>query len=274
MDIYKEVSDRIIAQLENGIIPWQKPWIASGRAVSRATGKPYSLLNQMILGKPGEYVTFKQCQAEGGKIRKGSKAQMVIFWKWIETPDEENPGEIKKIPILRYFSVFHLSDCEGLTAKHVFPLPDAIEPDQKAEAVIADYLQRSGVRLNQQEGDRAFYSPTSDSVTIPALRQFADVAEFYSTCFHELTHSTGHESRLDRLSKTAHFGSEDYSKEELIAEIGAAALVNHVGLETSNSFRNSTAYIQSWLKALQNDKRLIVGAAGKAEKAVSLILGT
>ena len=273
MDIYAEVTNRIILQLEQGQIPWQKPWISSGQAVSRSTGTPYSLLNQMILGKPGEYVTFAQCQKEGGHIRKGEKSQMVVFWKWVEQKDEET-DEVKKIPFLRYFNVFHIDQCEGLTAKHVLPLPDVAEPDQKAEAVIADYLQRSGVKLNQQEGDRAFYSPASDSVTIPTLAQFNDVAEFYSTAFHELTHSTGHESRLDRLSKTAHFGSEEYSKEELVAEIGAAALVNHVGLETSNSFRNSTAYIQSWLKALQNDKRLIVGAAGKAEKAVSLILGT
>ena len=273
MDIYAEVTSRIIAQLEQGQIPWQKPWIASGSAVSRATGKPYSLLNQMILGKPGEYLTFAQCQKEGGKIRKGEKSSMIVFWKFIEQEDEET-HEKKQVPFLRYFSVFHIDQCEGLEAKHVQSLPATVKPDEKAEGIITDYLQRSGIKLIHQEGDRAFYRPSTDSITLPLMAQFKDVAEYYSTAFHELTHSTGHQSRLDRLSKTAFFGSEAYSKEELIAELGASALVSHCGLETSSSFRNNTAYIQNWLKALRNDKRLIVSASGKAEKAVSLLLNS
>ena len=271
MDIYKEVTDRIMAQLENGIIPWQKPWIASGNAISHSTGKPYSLLNQMILGKPGEYITFKQCQQEGGKVKKGEKAQMVVFWKFIEQEDEET-HEKKQIPFLRYYNVFHIDQCEGLTAKHMQQLPATANADAKADEIIAEYVKRSGVKLIHQEGDRAFYRPFSDSVTLPLLAQFKETAEYYSTAFHELTHSTGHASRLNRLEKLAFFGSESYSKEELIAEIGAAALVNHVGLETSSSFRNSAAYVQSWLKALRDDKRLIVSAAGQAEKACNLIL--
>ncbi len=272
MDIYQAVTDRIISHLENGIIPWQKPWIAIGQAISRATGKPYSLLNQMILGRGGEYVTFAQCQKEGGKIRKGEKSQMVVFWKFIEQEDEET-HEKKQIPFLRYFNVFHIDQCEGLTAKHALPFNEDIQPDEYAEEIISDYIRRSGVTFHYQEGDRAYYQPSSDTVSIPLMSQFAETAEYYSTAFHELTHSTGHERRLDRLSKTAYFGSEAYSKEELIAEIGAAALVNHVGLETASSFRNNAAYVQSWLEALKDDKRLIVSAAGKAEKAVNLILG-
>lgn len=128
------------------------------------------------------------------------------------------------------------------------------------------------MKLNHEAGGRAFYNPSADAVTLPLMDQFFEVSEYYSTAFHELTHSTGHTSRLNRLSKTAHFGNEEYSKEELVAEIGAAALVNHVGLETPSSFRNSAAYVQSWLKALSNDKRMIVSAAGQAEKAVRLIL--
>ena len=139
--------------------------------------------------------------------------------------------------------------------------------------MIAAYAQRSGVRIVNREGDRAFYQPSTDSITLPLLDQFAETAEYYSTAFHELTHSTGHSTRLNRLEKTAYFGSEAYSKEELVAEIGASALVNHAGLETSTSFRNSAAYIQSWLKVLRDDKRFIVSASGKAEKAVNLILG-
>lgn len=274
MDVYKEVTDRIISQLEQGVIPWHKPWVISGKAcaISRSTGKPYSLLNQMILGKPGEYLTFAQCVKEGGKICKGAKAQMVVFWKWVEKEDEETK-EVKKIPFLRHFSVFHIDDCEGIKPKHETPSTESLQPDAAADAIIAGYLQRSGVRLIHQEGDRAFYRPSADTVTLPLLSQFKELAEYYSTAFHELTHSTGHSSHLNRLSGTAFFGSESYSKEELVAEIGAAALVNHAGLETPSSFRNSAAYVQSWLKALKDDKRLIVSAAGQAEKACSLILG-
>ena len=271
--IYEVITNRIIGELEQGVIPWHKPWIASGQAISHVTGKPYSLLNQMLLGRGGEYVTFKQVQDEGGRVKKGAKSQMVVFWKWIQQEDEETQ-EKKKIPYLRYYNVFHIDQCDGIKAKHAEPLPQAVEPDAAAEALIADYLKRSGVRLIHEEGNRAFYRPSSDSVTLPLIDQFRNTAEYYGTAFHELTHSTGHASRLNRLHTVAAFGSEDYSKEELIAEIGAAALVNHAGLETANSFRNSAAYVQNWLKVLRDDKRFIVSAAGKAEKAVNLILNT
>ena len=273
MDIYKEVTDRIIAEMETGLIPWQKPWVASGGCVSYATGKPYSLLNQMLLGRPGEYATFKQIQQAGGYVKKGQKASMVVFWKWIEQEDEET-GEKKEIPFLRYYNVFHIDQCEGLKAKHFPALPQTANADQKAEAIICDYLKTSGVKLNHEQGDRAFYRPSDDSITLPLLAQFKETAEYYSTAFHEMIHSTGHMSRLNRLEKTAFFGTEAYSKEELVAEIGASALVNIAGLETANSFRNNTAYVQNWLTVLKNDKRFIVSASGKAEKAVNLILGT
>ena len=273
MDVYSEITSRIIAEMENGIIPWQKPWVASGSCISYATGKPYSLLNQMLLGRPGEYATFKQIQQAGGYVRKGEKAQMVVFWKWIEQEDEET-GEKKEIPFLRYYNVFHIDQCEGLKARHTKPLPNTANASQTAERIICDYLEASGVKMEHQEGDRAFYRPSTDSITLPHMSQFSATAEYYSTAFHELTHSTGHAKRLNRLDNTAYFGSEAYSKEELIAEIGASALVNVAGLETAKSFRNSTAYIQNWLSVLRNDKRFIVSASGKAEKAVSLILGS
>jgi len=138
MDIYKEVTDRIIAQMENGIIPWQKPWISSGSCISHATGKAYSLLNQMLLGRPGEYVTFKQVQQEGGKVKKGAKASMVVFWKWIE---EKNPEteEVKQIPFLRYYNVFHIDQCEGLKARHTNATPNIASADQTADAIIIAY---------------------------------------------------------------------------------------------------------------------------------------
>lgn len=273
MDIYGEITSRIITEMENGVIPWQKPWVASGSCVSYATGKPYSLLNQMLLGRPGEYATFKQVQQAGGYVKKGAKAQMVVFWKWLEQEDEET-GEKKEIPLLRYYNVFHIDQCEGLKAKHTKPLPNTANANQTAERIICDYLKASGVKMEHQEGDRAFYRPSTDSITLPHMAQFSATAEYYSTAFHELTHSTGHAKRLNRIDSTAYFGSEAYSKEELIAEIGASALVNVAGLETAKSFRNSTAYIQNWLQVLKGDKRFIVSASGKAEKAVSLILGS
>ena len=273
MDIYKEVTDRIISQLNQGIIPWHKPWISNGSAISHATGHSYSLLNQILLGKPGEYITFKQCQAEGGKIRKGEKSSMVVFWKFIEQEDEET-HEKKQVPFLRYYSVFHIDQCDGINPKYEKRTKQPAQPDEAADQIISAYVQSSGIKLIHQEGDRAFYQPSTDSVTLPLLTQFESTAEYYSTAFHELTHSTGHSSRLDRLSKTAFFGSDAYSKEELIAEIGAAALVSHCGIETSSSFRNNVAYIQNWLQALRNDKRLIVSASGKAEKAVDWILNS
>ena len=273
MDIYAAVTDRIIAQMEQGVIPWQKPWVSNGKAVSHATGKPYSLLNQMLLGRPGEYLTFKQCQAAGGKVKKGEKAQLVVFWKWIEQEDEET-GETKEVPFLRYYNVFHIDQCEGIQAKYTTEahFPDGASTVETAQEIIYDYLEREGVKLTHSEGDRAFYRPSTDEIILPIRKQFVSTAEYYSTVFHELTHSTGHISRLNRLDKVADFGSDVYSKEELVAEIGAAALVNHVGLETSTSFSNNAAYIQNWLSVLKGDKRFIVSAAGKAEKAVTLIL--
>ena len=274
MDIYAAVTERIMEQLEQGVIPWEKPWKSCGKAISQATGKPYSLLNQMLLQRPGEYITFKQCQEAGGHVRKGEKSNMVVFWKWIEQEDEET-GEVKELPFLRYYNVFHIDQCEGISAKFTTEaaFPDAADTLTAAQDIIYDYLGREGVKLVHQEGDRVFYRPATDEVVLPVRKQFISTAEYYSTFFHELTHSTGHEKRLHWIASTAHFGSEEYSKEEVVAEIGAATLVNHVGLETTHSLRNNAAYIQNWLQVLRGDKRFIVSAAGKAEKAVALILG-
>ena len=244
------------------------------------------------------YLTYKQCMQAGGHVRKGEKARMVVFWKWIDEKDPDTEGKEgakatsgediypqprscdaergsrhKQIPFLRYYNVFHINQCEGIAARHTQTFENPAAADAIADSIISSYLQQSGVQLHNAACNRAFYRPADDSVMLPLRTQFHSTAEYYSTAFHELTHSTGHKSRLDRLEKTAFFGSEAYSKEELIAEIGAAVLVNHAELETSDSFRNNAAYIQNWLQVLKNDKRFIVSAAGKAEKAVNLILG-
>ncbi|MBR2822523.1 MAG: DUF1738 domain-containing protein [Clostridia bacterium] len=272
-DLYQQITDRIIAELEKGRIPWHKPWKCCSGAVSRATGKPYSVLNQLMLPKPGEYVTFNQAIEEGHPVKKGEKASMVFFFKFIDGEDKDT-GKPKKIPLLKYYSVFHISQCDGMKPRFtVSDFPSNLEPDDRAEKILADYVKRSGVTLRMEQSDCAFYRPSTDTIVIPDLGQFVDVAEYYSTLFHETIHSTGHPSRLNRITDIAMFGSENYSKEELVAELGASYLVNTVGLKTPSSFGNSAGYIQGWLSALKNDKRFIVSAAGKAEKAVQMILG-
>jgi len=275
-DIYAAVTDRIIQQMEQGVLPWSKPWGGvSGGAYSGTTGKPYSLLNQMLLSKPGAYYTFSQIQKQGGSVRKGEKAQMVVFWKQIPIKDQDSQtGEVREnlIPMLRYYNVFHIDQCEGITCTNV--TEEQQHTDEDADSIIKAYLDRSGVALIQRISDEAYYSPVSDCVVLPVPEQFKSMEERYSTAFHELAHSTGHQRRLDRLRTTARFGNESYSKEELVAEITATALMSYTGLETKGTFRNSTAYIQNWLTALRKDKRMIVSASGAASKAFDYIIAT
>ena len=136
MDIYAEITNRMIAEMEQGQIPWRKPWMAAGAAISHTTGKPYSLLNQMLLGKAGEWLIFKQCHEEGGYVRKGEKARMVVFWKWLDKENEET-GEVEQIPFLRYYNVFHISQCEGIAAKYSPQNLNPANPDLAAESIVS-----------------------------------------------------------------------------------------------------------------------------------------
>ena len=276
-NIYEEITNRIIEQLEEGTIPWHKPWsgIASG-AYNRISKKPYSLLNQMLLKHDGEYATFKQWTDIGGKIKKGEKSEIVVFWKILEMEEIKSDGkkEKKSVPLLRYISVFHISQVEGVEPKSIKPIEH--EPIEEAEKIKTNYMDREKIVIKELVTNDAYYSPTRDYIQIPCKKQYKDIMEFYSTLFHEMVHSTGHRDRLGRLDATqklASFGSEDYSKEELIAEIGSAFLMNHIGIESPKTFKNSAAYIQSWLKVLRNDNRFIVSASSKAEKAMKYILG-
>ena len=275
-DTYALITDRIIAELESGTVPWHKPWTCAQSAISHTTGKAYSLLNQLLLGgRSGEYLTFQQAQKEGGRVRKGEKSSIVVFWKWLKVEDEDT-GEEKDVPFLRYYNVFHVDQCEGILPRFRLSEVQIINPaaaNEAAEDVIQDYLHRSGVHLVSRESSEAFYRPATDTVVLPLRTQFSDTAEYYSTAFHELTHSTGHSTRLNRITETARFGSAPYSREELCAELGASFLVNRLGLETASSFKNNAAYIEHWLGVLKDDKRLLVTAAGHADKAVRLILG-
>ena len=274
-DIYEMVTDRIIEQLEKGYIPWQKPWTGvHDGAYNRISNKPYSLLNQMLLSKTGEYASFKQWTELGGHIRKGEKAEIVTFWKIQQIEEENEDGEkiIKQLPLLRYYNVFHISQVEGVEPKSIDL--NELQPIEEAERIKTEYMQREHIKILEKVTDRAFYSPSLDYIQIPCKEQYQNIEEFYSTLFHEMTHSTGHKVRLDRedVKDCMYFGSENYSKEELCAELGSAFLINKLGIASSKSFSNSTAYIQSWLRVLKNDKKFIISASSRAEKAVKYIL--
>ena len=274
--VYEIITERIIEQLENGVIPWQKPWTGThSGAYNRISNKPYSLLNQMILKHGGEYATFKQWSDLGGKIRKGEKSEVVTFWK-IQPYEEENEnGEkvIKQIPLLRYYNVFHNSQVDGVEPKEQLKISE-LEPIEEAEKIKTEYINRERLKIFEKATNTAFYTPTFDYIEVPCKEQYQNIEEFYSTLFHEMIHSTGHKNRLDRLETgaSAHFGSETYSKEELVAELGSATLVNMLGIETEKSFKNSSGYIQDWLQVLKNDNKFIVSASSRAEKAVKYIL--
>lgn len=276
--VYEMVTDRIIEQLENGVIPWEKPWtgVRSG-AFNRVSKKSYSLLNQMLLKNEGEYATFKQWTELGGKIRRGEKSEIIVFWKVLPVEETQEDGTkiIKQIPLLKYINVFHISQVEGVEPLQKEELND-IEPIEKAESILLDYWTREQIKVEHIAGNDAYYSPSRDLIRLPLFEQFNDANEYYSTAFHESVHSTMKESRCNRAeerkNKLVAFGSEEYSKEELVAELGSANLMNIIGIETRKSFRNSSAYIQNWLSVLKNDVKFIVSASSKAEKAVNYIL--
>lgn len=279
INVYELVTNRIIEQLENNIIPWEKPWSGTiDGAFNRVSKKPYSILNQMLLKYDGEYASFKQWKDLGGHIRKGEKSEIVVFWKMYPIKEKQDDGTeiIKTIPLLKYINVFHISQVDGVEPLKQKVTHD-IEPIDKAEKILNDYWNRENITIEHVKGDKAFYSPMFDKIQLPLFEQFKQSEEYYSTAFHESIHSTMKTSRCnrqeDRKGKVVSFGSEEYSKEELVAEVGSAQLMNIVGVETTKSFRNSTAYIQSWLKVLRNDNKFIVSASSKAEKAVNYILG-
>ena len=294
--LYDIITDKIVNMLDKGEIPWRKPWAVTGGAVSHTTGRRYSLLNQILLLDEGEgmddiatcgreFLTFNQIKAEGGSIRKGERSKMVVFWKIYRheakgldgEPIRNEQGEplMETTPVLRYFNVWEVSQCEGIERKYEQKRDDSLKPAEEAERIVKEYFAREACTLEIEESDRAYYNPVQDIVHVPRLSQYEEVSEYYSTLFHEMTHSTGHPSRCNRkVTGIAAFGSESYSKEELVAEMGAAFLSNTAGVDTEKAFRNSAAYIQGWSRKLREDKRLFVNAAAKAEAAVNYILGT
>ena len=271
MDVYAKVTEAIIQKLEEGHIPWIKGW-ATRPAVSHETGKRYSFLNQMLLGHSGgEWATFHQVQNNNGKVKKGEHGRGVMFFSFKEEKDEKTDEVVKRIPIARYYYVFEIGQCEGIDRK--YPLPTVEHnPIEEAEKVVADYLKANpNLRIEERMQNSAHYSPSEDQIIVPERGQFKDIKDFYSTLFHEMVHSTMRKDRANRPEgNLGSFGTKEYAKEELVAEIGSAYLCDSCGIE--KKIDNSAAYIENWLTRLKDDKKFVVSASSKAEKAVKYIL--
>lgn len=274
MDLYQKITNKIIEKLEEGVTPWRRPYSENCYPVNWKTGKRYRGINLMLLDG-GEYATYKQIKESGGKVIKGSKAHIVVFWKLLEVKDEEsdNPKAKKKVPMLRTYNVFDINtQVEGLNSKRETISFDN-EPIDDAKEIVNNYFnQINSPKFTRMDGIPC-YVPTEDRVCMPKINDFINSEEYYSTFFHEMVHSTGHSDRLKReevIGKIS-FGSSNYSKEELIAEIGASMLSAEARIDTV-TIDNSVSYIDNWLRVLRNDKTLVVKAAQKAQKAADYIL--
>ena len=276
--VYEIVTQKIIDKLNQGVIPWEKPWIGLRNYLTK---REYHGINLLLLSmekhQSSEFMTFRQVKDLKEGIKKGSRADMVIFFRRyeVEARDkngnlelDEETGEPKKELrfALKYYNVFNLDQT-------TISLPDYGNGKQlkECEDILLNMPNPPAIK---EGGNRATYNPKLDILKIPPKREFKDMEKYYSSKFHELIHSTGHETRLNRKDfKGNGFSSEKYSKEELVAEIGASFLCALCGIE-NKTINNSAAYIQGWLKRLNNDKTLIISASVQAQKAVNYILGT
>lgn len=287
--VYDIVQKRVLGRLEEAIksgekFEWIKPWKGAGVPMNFVSKKAYKGINLLLLPMGGYYLTMKQVNELGGKVKDGSKAFQVYFWTYIdpkgksmtkEATEEakavsENEKEAKKIPIFKYYNVFHQSQIEGIE------FPTTVNEEHKlnlnAEEVI-NYFNYE-VKINVVQGsDRAFYSPSRDIISVPHNSQFINVNEYYSAVLHEMIHSTGHSSRLDRLAPNFKFGDDDYSKEELVAEIGSSMLRAYLGIMDDSADNNSIAYLKGWYEKIKNgNANEITYASQQAQKAMNFIL--
>ena len=272
--VYEIITEKIIKQLESGVAPWRKPWTCQTPA-NLITQKEYRGLNVFTLASQGFpsrfWLTFNQATKLGGRIRKGEKSSLVIFWNVgaeRETTTQDGEKETSRPFLLRYYSVFNLSQAEGID------IPASLLQETRTiktcEQIVANMPSPPGF----EQSDKAWYSPNNDLVGMPARGLFHSSEEYYATEFHELAHSTGHPKRLHRenFDSPVSFGSESYSKEELIAEMTAAMLCGIAGIE-QNTLENSAAYLNTWIARLKSDSRLLVSAASQAQKAADFIQG-
>jgi antirestriction protein ArdC len=270
---YEVVSETIIKQLESGVTPWRKPW-RSQTPANLVSRKEYRGINVFLLAFQGYgsryWLTYRQAQSLGGNVKKGECGSKVVLWKIDEYKKrnvETGEAETRKSLLLRYYTVFNLEQCEAIEPPERVT---AFNPIEQCETI----LERMPNPPRFEQRAHACYRPSTDTVGMPSRSVFTSREEYYSTLFHELTHSTGHPSRVGREGIMAYnpFGSDPYSKEELVAEMGAAMLCGVVGIE-SQTLSNSAAYLQAWINRLRSDSRLIISAASHAQKAADYILG-
>ena len=275
--IYQIVNEKIVEQLQKGVVPWRMPWRQAGVPSNFISKKAYRGINVFLLAVQGYtspyWLSFKQCNGLGGKVRKGEHSTLVIYWKILESWKENTDGkrELKKVPLLRYYQVFNVEQCEGLKLP---PVVDGdkldFQPLELAEAVVEGYLDKPEL---QSKENQAYYSPSLDIVNMPKMENFKSVSGYYASLFHELAHSTGHGDRLGRDGITAStgFGSERYSKEELVAEFGASFLCGLCGIESE--LENSASYIKGWMEKISENEKWLVCSATQGQKAVEYMLG-
>jgi antirestriction protein ArdC len=282
MHVEEIITDRIIRLLEAGTPPWHKPWSSRGVLPKNAISQQdYHGINVVMLACAGYkspyWLTFKQAKEAKGSVKKGEHGSIVVFAKRSSREVETDLGEIEErtFTVLRYYTVFNVEQTEGcnLTLPEVPRLAEH-ERIERCEAVYANYPGKPELRHDSASRQfQAYYSRTDDYVNMPAIGAFENPEHYYSVLFHELTHSTGHAKRLDRetLKDALHFGDTNYSKEELTAEMGAAFLAGLTGIEQV-TIENSVAYLNSWIRRLKGDPRLVISAAAQAQKAVDYIL--
>jgi antirestriction protein ArdC len=278
---YSALTARILEALEQGTAPWRKPWHStSGVPTNGLTRRQYRGINVLLLSltryRDHRWLTFRQALEIGGSVRRGERSTEVVFWKPVEArkPDDGEEGDPKKsFPVIRTYKVFNAEQCDGLRLagiqldveqRHVDRIP-------RAEGVLRHMPDPPSVRM--REGS-AWYAPDADLVGIPPIDSFFSADSYYATLFHELGHATGHPRRLARpgLAETARFGSADYGREELVAELASAFVCAAVGLDNS-LVEDSASYVAGWLKALRNDQKAAVVAAGQAQRAADWMLG-
>lgn len=286
-DMYEVITNRIIEQLEKGTLPWLKTWSSYGLAKNYVSGKTYKGINMLMMNffSPHSvpyYLTYKQAQELGGNVKKGAKAEQVIYFNMVFKDSNDNTiskesantlDGVKVIKFLKYYNVFNVADIEGIEFKiDDLQLHDN-EKIERCEQVINGYP--SHPLYEEKDKGRAYYSPMEDYINMPPIEQHHNSEAYYATFFHEVVHSTGHAKRLNRegIAQFDKFGSERYTMEELIAELGASFLCGITGIDREPIIENSAAYIQGWLGKLKGDKQFIFKAAAEAQKAVDFIIG-
>lgn len=270
-DIYQEVTNQIIAELEKGTAPWSSPFWSEVSQPIRSTGEAYKGVNVFILSmaamrggwESNEYYTYQQAKALGGQVRKGEKGTTIIFFKPLKK--ELKNGDVETIPLMRSYTVFNLEQIDDLEAQHKSPVRKV---DNKEIKRVENYFNKTKAKIIKDVQTTPCYVPAKDEIRMPPLSQFVSSEAYYATLAHETIHWTMAEHRCNR--KSNHMIKAEYAFEELVAETGAALLSAHLGL--ANEVRDDHAtYIQSWLHALRNDKKYFFQAAAKAQKAVDYI---